>query len=48
MKVHLTETKAALQKSLDTIEMERNTRSEVDQEVPALQGWVLGMEELNA
>ena len=47
-KVHLTETEAALQKSLDTLETEWKARSEVDREVLPLQGQVLGVEESNA
>ena len=47
-KVHLTETEAALQKSLETLETERKARSEVDREVLALWGKVLGVEESNA
>ena len=42
------ETKAVLQSSLEALESERKARSEVDQEVLALWGQVLGTEELNA
>ena len=38
----------ALQKSLEALESERKARSKVDQEVLALRGQVLGMEESNA
>ena len=45
----------ALQSTLETLEMERNAleserkaRSKADQEVLALRGWVMGMEEANA
>ena len=48
VKVHLAETEAALQKSLETLEMKRKALSEVDQEVLALRGQVLGAEESNA
>ena len=37
----------ALQSSLETLEMERKARSEVDQEVLALRGRVMGTEEAN-
>ena len=47
VKVHLTKTEAVLQKSLETLEMEQKARSEVDQEVLALRGQVLGAEESN-
>ena len=46
-KVHLAETEVALQKSLETLEMEQKARSEVDREVLALWGQLLGMEESN-
>ena len=42
VKVHLTETEAALQKSLETLETQRKARSEVDREVLALRGRCLG------
>jgi len=48
VKVHLAETKAALQKSLEALEMEQKARSETDQEVLVLRGQVLGVEESNA
>ena len=38
----------ALQKSLEALESEKKARSEVDQEVLALCGQVLGTEESNA
>ncbi|XP_066333791.1 uncharacterized protein [Miscanthus floridulus] len=44
----LAETEAAIQSSLEALESERKARSEVDQEGLALQGQVLGAEELNA
>jgi len=47
-KVHLAETKVALQKSLDALEMKQKVQSEVDREVLALRGQVLGVEESNA
>ena len=47
-KVHLTKTKAALQKSLDALETEQKDRSKVDREVLVLRGRVLGMEDSNA
>ena len=47
-KVHLVETEAVLQKSLEALEMERKARSEADREVLALRGQVLGVEESNA
>ena len=47
-KVHLAETEAALQKSLDALEMERIAQSEVDWEVLTLWGQVLGAEESKA
>jgi len=37
-KVHLAETEAALQKSLEALEAERKARSNVEQEVVALRG----------
>ena len=37
-KVHLAETKAALQKSLEALEMERKARLDAEQEVVALRG----------
>ena len=48
VKVHLAETKAALQKSLEALEMEQKARLETEQEVVTLQGKVLGAEESNA
>ena len=42
------ETEAALHSSLEALESERKSRSKVDQEVLALQGRVLGTEELNS
>ena len=33
---------------MEALEIDRKARSEIDQEVLALQGWVLGLEELNA
>jgi len=47
-KVHLAETEAVLQKSLEALEMEQKARSEADREVLALWGQVLGVEESNA
>ena len=47
-KVHLAETKAALQKSLEALETERKAWSKVEQEVVTLRGQVLGAEESNA
>ena len=44
----LAETEAVLQTSLEALESERKALSEVDQEMLALQGQVLGMEESNA
>ena len=41
-KVHLAETEAALQKSLEALEAERKARSEADREVLTLWGQVLG------
>ena len=38
VKVHLMETEAALQKSLEALESERKAQSEVNQEVLVLQG----------
>ena len=37
-----------LQSSLEALESERKARSDADQEVLALRGWVLGMEEANS
>ena len=37
-KVHLAETKAALQKSLEALEAEQKSRSDTDQEVVVLRG----------
>ena len=48
MKVHLVETEAALQKSLEALEVERKARSDAEQELVALRGQVLGAEESNA
>ena len=47
-KVHQVKTEAALQKSLDALEMEQKAQSEVDREVLALWGQVLGAKESNA
>ena len=47
-KVHQAETEVVLQEPLEALESERKARSEVDQEVLALRGRVLGTEELNA
>ena len=47
-KVHLVETEAALQKSLVALEAERKARSDAEQEVVALRGQMLGVEESNA
>jgi len=47
-KVHLVETKAALQKSLEALEEERKAQSDAEQEVVALRGQMLGVEESNA
>ena len=47
-KVHLVETKVALQKSLEALEIEQKARSEAQQEVVMLWGQVLGAEESNA
>ena len=51
----LAETEVVLHSTLETLEMERNAleserkaRSEADQEVPALQGRVMGTKEANA
>jgi len=44
----LAETEVALQSSLEALDLERKARSEVDQEVLALWGQVLGTEESNA
>ena len=44
----LAEIEAVLHKSLEALESERKARSEVDQEVLALRGLVLGTEESNA
>ena len=51
----MADTKAVLQKSLETLESEQNAleserkaRSEADQEVLALRCWVMGMEEASA
>ena len=41
-KVHLAETEATLQKSLDALEIEQKARSEVDREVLTLRGKCLG------
>ena len=42
------DTEVALQSSLEALESERKARSDADQEVLALRGWVLGMEEANS
>ena len=47
-KVHLAVTEAALQKSLEALEVERKDRSDAEQEVVALRGQMLGVEESNA
>ena len=47
-KVRLAETEAVLQMSLEALETERKARSKASQEVLALQGQVLGVEESNA
>ena len=47
-KVHLMETEAMLQKSLEALETGGRARSEADQEVLTLRGQVLGVEESNA
>ena len=47
-KVHLAETEAALQKSLEALKAERKARSDAEQEVVMLRGQVLGAEESNA
>ena len=44
----LADTKVAFQSTLEALEMERKARSEADQEVLALWGWALGLEETNA
>ena len=51
----LADTEVVLQSTLETLETERNAleserkaRSEADQEVLVLWGWVLGTEELNS
>ena len=44
----LVETEAVLQESLEALESEWKARSEVNQEVLTLRGWVLGTKELNA
>ena len=41
-------TEATLQKSLEALESERKARSKVDQEVLALRGQALGLEESHA
>ena len=41
-KVHLAETEAALQKSLEALEAEQKARSNAEQEVVALRGQMLG------
>ena len=43
----LVETEVALQSTLETLESKRKARSEADQEVLVLRGWVLGTEGLN-
>ena len=48
VKVHLAETEAALQKSLEALEVERKAWSDAEQEVVALRGQMLGVEESNA
>jgi len=44
VKVHLMETEAVLQKSMETLETEWKAWSKVDQEVLMLRGQVLGAE----
>ena len=46
-KVHLAETKVALQKSLEALEAEQKARLDAEQEVVALRGRMLGAEESN-
>ena len=48
VKVHLVETEAALQKSLEALEVERKVWSNAEQEVVALRGQMLGAEQSNA
>ena len=48
MKVHLAETEATLQKSLEALETERKAQSEANRKVLALPGQVLRVEESNA
>ena len=48
VKAHLAETEAALQKSLEALEVERKAQSDTEQEVVALRGQMLGVEESNA
>ena len=47
-KVHLAETEAVLQKSLETLETEQKARSEAYREVLELRGQVLGVDESTA
>jgi len=46
-KAHLAETEAALRKSLEALEAERKVWSDVEREVVALRGQMLGAEESN-
>ena len=48
VKVHLVETKVALQKSLEALEVEWKSRSDTEQEVVGLWGQMLRVEESNA
>ena len=48
VKVHLAETEATLQKSLEALETERKAQSEANRKVLVLPGQVLGVEESNA
>ena len=48
VKVHLVETEVMLQKSLEVLEVERKARLDAEQEVVALRGQMLGVEESNA
>ena len=47
-KAHLAKTEAALQKSLEALKAERKAQSNTEQEVVALSGQMLGVEESNA
>ena len=46
-KVHLAETEAVLQKSLEALKVERKARSDAEQEVVELRGQMLRVEESN-